>query len=320
MRFIFGLLALTIILGSCVPAKKYNDLVAKEKNCQDELKKYKTSALDNEANVKTLQKRSTLMKKNIEQLKSDTSDLGQKYRLNKSKYNKVLADNKMMESQIEHIKDSDAKQLARMRSNLEEKMIETQRKEDELLALEKELKDKQITLDKRQQRVAELEEIIARQDQAVQEIKSKISQALRGFEDKGLTIKEENGKIYVSLEAKLLFASGSTKVESNGKKAVIQLAKAVQDEKQLEIIVEGHTDDDPLKSASHPKDNWELSVLRATSVVEIMIDNSSLDAGRLAASGRSKYHPVDPANKAKNRRIEVIISPNLDELYKMIGE
>lgn len=320
MRFILGLLALTIILGSCVPAKKYNDLVAKEKNCQDELKKYKTSALDNEANVKTLQKRSTLMKKNIEQLKSDTSDLGQKYRLNKSKYNKVLADNKMMESQIEHIKDSDAKQLARMRSNLEEKMIETQRKEDELLALEKELKDKQITLDKRQQRVAELEEIIARQDQAVQEIKSKISQALRGFEDKGLTIKEKNGKIYVSLEAKLLFASGSTKVESNGKKAVIQLAKAVQDEKQLEIIVEGHTDDDPLKSASHPKDNWELSVLRATSVVEIMIDNSSLDAGRLAASGRSKYHPVDPANKAKNRRIEVIISPNLDELYKMIGE
>ncbi|MFT5780215.1 MAG: chemotaxis protein MotB, partial [Crocinitomicaceae bacterium] len=145
------------------------------------------------------------------------------------------------------------------------------------------------------------------------------SDALKGFTNQGLTVEERNGKIYVSLEAKLLFASGSTTVEPAGKNALVELAKVLESEKELEVIVEGHTDADKMESASHPKSNWELSVLRATAVIKIMLDNSSIDPAQLMAAGRSEFHPVDSKDKAKNRRIEIIISPNLNELYELIS-
>ncbi len=170
----------------------------------------------------------------------------------------------------------------------------------------------------REERVTELEEMIKRKDDAMKQLKTRVSAALKGFENKGLTVVEKNGKIYVSLEAKLLFASGSTVVEPDGKKALVDLAKVLENEKDLEIIVEGHTDTDKLASPAHPKNNWELSVLRSTAVVEIMIGNSKMNPMQLMAAGRGEYHPVDVKDKAKNRRIEVIISPNLNELYQIL--
>ncbi|NBP28762.1 MAG: hypothetical protein EBV23_04160 [Flavobacteriia bacterium] len=133
-------------------------------------------------------------------------------------------------------------------------------------------------------------------------------------------LEQKNGKIYVSMEAKLLFKSGSIVVESEGKKALQQIGKALENEKDLEIVVEGHTDTDKLNSASFPRNNWELSVLRATSVVEILLANSKMNPAKLIAAGRSEFQPVDPADKAKNRRIEIIISPNLDELFDIISK
>lgn len=320
MRSIFGVLVMAFVMGSCVPAKKYNDLLAKEQNCAEELKKYKTSSLDYEARLKTAQARAEIMQKDVVQLKADTSTLGNKYRALQAKYKQSVSMGESFEEQLDKIKDSDAKHLARMRSELEAKIIETQRKEDALMAAEKELKNKQILLAEREQRVKELEEIISRQETAVKALEMKIAQALRGFEDKGLKVEERNGKIYVSLEAKLLFASGSTKVEAEGKKAIIELARAVEGDDDLEIIVEGHTDTDALSSASHPKNNWELSVLRSTSVVSIMTENTNINPMILSASGRSEYHPIDPNDKAKNRRIEVIIAPKLDALFELISE
>ena len=320
MRLLFGVLTLVIGLGSCVPAKKYNDLLAKEQNCNEELKRYKTSSLDYEAQLKTVQTRANLMQKDITQLKSDTTELGKSYRSLQSKYKQAISMGASFEEQLDKIKDSDAKHLARMRADLEAKIIETQRKEDALLNLEKELKSKQVLLADREKRVAELEEMISRQEMAVKALETKIAQALRGFADKGLTVEERNGKIYVSLEAKLLFASGSTVVEAEGRSAIIQLAKAIEGDDELEIIVEGHTDTDRLASGTHPRNNWELSVLRATAVVGIMTDNTGINPGILSASGRSEFHPVDPKDKSKNRRIEVIIAPRLDALFELISK
>lgn len=320
MRIVILVSTLVFAISACVPAKKYNDLLAKEKSCSEELKKYKTSALDNEAKVKTLEAQHELMTKDISQLKKDTTDLGNQLRSLQAQYDKAVNVTTNVEQQLEDIKNKDARELARMRSELEAKIIETQRKEDELHALEKELKNKQRLLLKREQRVAELEEMISRKDAAVKALEEKIAQALRGFQNKGLTVEERDGKIYVSLEAKLLFASGSTAVEPEGRKAIIELAEAIQGDDELEIIVEGHTDSDPLSSRVHPKDNWELSVLRATSVVNIMVDNSDINPVILSASGRSEFHPIDEFDKMKNRRIEVIIAPNLDELFEMISE
>jgi chemotaxis protein MotB len=167
--------------------------------------------------------------------------------------------------------------------------------------------------------VNELEEIIARQERGIKDLKDRIAAALRAYENKGLTVVEKDGRIYISLEAKLLFNPGSTAIEPQGKLAIVDLAKALESTSDLEIIVEGHTDNTKMSSPTSPKNNWELSVLRATAVVEIMLANSAMDPKKIMASGRSEFLPVDQNDKAKNRRIEVIVSPNLDELYEIIS-
>lgn len=313
-------LIVALFLGACVPAKKYNDLVEREKKCSEELEQYKNSSLDFEGKAKDLQARYDVLKKEVAALKADTSSLGNNYRILQTQYDKMVFQNESLEKSFDKLRLAGAKEAATMQSELESKNLELQRKEDALLSLETELKNKEQLLAEREQRVNELEEAIQRKDEATKLLKAKVANALKGFESQGLSVIQKNGKIYVSMEAKLLFASGSTLVEPNGKKALVELAKVLEAEKELEIIVEGHTDTDKLASASHPKSNWELSVLRATSVIDIMLSNSKMNPAQLMAAGRSEFHPVDVKDKAKNRRIEIIISPNLNELFEIISK
>lgn len=320
MRYFVFILLSGLLLGSCVPAKKYNDLLEREKQCSDELAKYKADAISFGGKSKEFEAQLKVAKSSLEQLIADTTAMGNDYRELSAKYHKEIKLRDAMEQSYNSLKLRGAKEVAILQKDLEEERINLQAKEDSLIALAKMLNKKEELLKKREARVNELEEIIRRQEAAVAALKAKIAKALKGFEDKGLTVEERDGKIYVSLEAKLLFASGSTVVEEGGKVALVDLAKVLETEKELEIIVEGHTDTDAMRGTTHPKNNWELSVLRATSVIEIMTQNSSIDPAILMAAGRSEFHPVDPNDKAKNRRIEVIISPNLDELFKVINE
>lgn len=308
------------LLSACVPAKKYNDLLEREKTCAQELEKYKTSSLDFEGKATDYMKRYDVLTKEVNTLKQDTARMGQEFRLLQMQYKKVDLENKALEAQFDTYRKSGEKNTASLQKDLESKNLELQRKQEVLNSLEKDLAAKENLLAEREARVNELEEAIKRQDEAQNQLKKRVADALIGYEKQGLTVVQKNGKIYVSLEAKLLFKSGSTFVEAEGKKALIDLAKVLQDEKDLEIIVEGHTDTDALKSATSPKNNWELSVLRATSVVEIMLGNSNMDPKKLMPAGRSEYLPVDPTDKAKNRRIEIIISPNLNDLFNIISK
>lgn len=320
MKNYLGIIGLILFVSACVPAKKYNELLEKEKLCSEELEKYKSSSLTNEGKAKDLQSKFDILQKETLSLKSDTSALGNKYRLLQVEYDKSSAQLESMERAFDKMRLSGARETATLQAELEAKNLELQRKEDALITLESELKTKQQQLAEREQRVNELEEMIRRQEEASKLLKTKVANALKGFESQGLSVVNKNGKIYVSMEAKLLFASGSTTVEANGKKALIELAKVLENEKDLEIIVEGHTDSDKLASGAHPKNNWELSVLRSTSVIDIMITNSKMDPKHLMAAGRSEFHPLDEKDKAKNRRIEIIISPNLSELYDLISK
>lgn len=315
----FAILAV-VFLGACVPAKKYKDLVEREKKCSEELAQFKTSSLDFEGKAKDLEARYDVVKKEVSKLKADTSSIGTTYRILQTQYDKMALQNESLEKAFDKLRIAGSKETAILQAELEGKNIELQRKEDALLVLDSELKSKEQLLAEREQRVNELEEAIKRKDEATRLLKTKVANALKGFESQGLTVIQKNGKIYVSMEAKLLFASGSTMVEQNGKNALIELAKVLEVEKELEIIVEGHTDSDKLVSPNHPKSNWELSVLRATSVVDILLSNSQMSPLQLMAAGRSEYHPVDPKDKAKNRRIEIIISPNLNELFEIISK
>lgn len=315
----FPVIALILIsIGACVPAKKYNELVEREKVCSEELNKYKSSALENEAKAKDLQVMVDQFRKDVVQLKKDTLELGSNLRFLQAQYDLMVAQNESYEQKLDQMRLKGAKESQIYQKDIDAKNLELQRKEDALKAMEAELIAKEKLLVDREERVNELEEMIQRKDEAIKTLKNKVSAALKGFENKGLTVVEREGKIYVSLEAKLLFASGSTIVETEGKKALVDLAKVLENEKEMEIIVEGHTDTDKLASPNHPKSNWELSVLRATAVIEIMTGNSKINPAQLMAAGRSEFHPVDPKDKAKNRRIEIIISPNLNELFKIL--
>ena len=304
---------------SCVPIKKYQDLEANYKKCQEEQSSYKSKAIDYENRLKELEVQLDVMKKDVKTLVSDTTRLRNELNMLGAQYDRVNETNQALEEKYAKIMKSGSKETARLINDLEGTRVELQRKEDRLNQLEKELNARKIALDEKEARINELESIIAKQDEAVRLLKEKITEALRGFADKGITVEERNGKIYVSMEAKLLFASGKTDVNPEGKGVLIDLAKVLETQTDIDIIVEGHTDTDAMRGSAHPKDNWELSVLRATSVVKIMLDNRGMDAKQITAAGRSEFHPVDPSDKAKNRRIEIIIAPDLSELFSLIS-
>ncbi len=310
---------LLLLISACVPAKKYKDLLEREKVCSEELAKFKKSSGEYESLSKDLQTKFANASRDLSKLIQDTTALGGKYRLLQRDYGIIDGEYKSLQKSFDKLKNLSAKETAELQNQLEAKNNELQIKEDALLKLDQELKEKQRLLIEREKRVNELEEAIRKKEAAVQLLKAKVANALRGFENQGLSVVQKNGKIYVSLEAKLLFKSGSTFVEEEGVRALVELGKALESEKDLEIIVEGHTDTDKLNSSVSPKNNWELSVLRATSVVQILLNNSSMTPSQIMAGGRGEFLPIDESDKAKNRRIEVIISPNLNELFEIIS-
>jgi chemotaxis protein MotB len=195
-------------------------------------------------------------------------------------------------------------------------------KEDELFKRQQQIEQMQAEMDLRNRRMAELESILARKDSAVNALKAKVSDALLGFEGKGLTVTQKNGKVYVSMEDKLLFKSGSYDIDPQGANAIKELAKVLAVNKDINVMVEGHTDNVPYKGKGELKDNWDLSVKRATTVVRAMLQNSGVDPVRILAAGHSEYVPLDNRITAearqKNRRTEIILTPKLDELLSIL--
>lgn len=308
-----------LLLAGCVPIKKYRDLEANYNKCLEEQSIYKSKAIDYENQVKELNIQLEQMRSDITALKADTTQIGEQYRNLKVDYQKSLETNQALEEKYTQAVTNGSVENAKLVNELEATRVELQNKEDLLNQLEKELNARSRALDEKEKRINELEQVIASKDEAVRLLKERIASALRGFADKGITVVEKNGRIYVSMEAQLLFASGKTDVSKEGQVALIDLAKVLETQKDIDILVEGHTDVDRMNSSTSPKDNWELSVLRATSVVKIMLSNSKMDPTSITAGGRSEYIPLDPNDKAKNRRIEIIITPDLTKLFELIS-
>jgi len=307
------------LVSACVPGKKYEELLAKQQACESELASYKDKAESSMAKLKDVEEELTMLREDNSVLREDTAFLGRKYRL-LNMTNENLNDlYKQTQEQLMLQKGFAQTESQKLSAELQAKELELIKREKELIALEDELNAKTNLLVEREKRVNELEDLLKSKDEVVEALMAKVSKALLGFKDKGLTIEERNGKVYVKMEAKLLFASGSTVVGSEGKKALVELAKVLEDQHDMEVVVEGHTDKAKLNSSNYPHNNWELSVLRSTAVVEIMLANSKMDPKILAASGRGEYLPVGE-DMAKNRRIEIILTPNLDELFKIINK
>ena len=323
--YLLGLI-LIATLSACVPARKYEDLKAKSQKCEEELLALKAQSESCLTENTELTEKLKKSQREVIETQGELADIKRRFADKEDQYAKLEELYDKVLSRYDRLLASTSNENSQLSSSLEQTKADLQRKEDQLNLLErdldalrKKLEEKEKALELREKRIKELEELIAQKDAAVNALKEKVSNALMAFQDKGLTVEQKNGKVYVSLEAKLLFPSGSTKVDSKGKVALVELAKVLENEKDLEVVVEGHTDTDKLSSSVHPKNNWELSVLRATAVVEIMTSNSAIDPKILSAAGRSEYLPVGD-DKAKNRRIEVILTPNLDKLFEIISQ
>jgi len=177
-------------------------------------------------------------------------------------------------------------------------------------------------LKKREERLKEVEDVLRKRDEASNQLKEKLQQALLGFTKNGLTVEMKNGKVYVSLTDKLLFPSGSIIIDEKGKQALSQLAAVLKQQPEIIIAVEGHTDSQKINNLGQIKDNWDLSVLRSTSVVRFLTETEKVPGIRLTATGKGEFQPLDSNSSAegrsKNRRIEIVLSPKLDELYDLI--
>ena len=321
-------LALIVAIGfvGCVPQRKFAE-VKTAKDESDAENKELQRKLDN-ISATTKEQGTTIetLKKSVSKLNEDTLLYGKEYRRLRVMYDKVNDLNNELLSKNEKLLNSSLDENRKLLRDLEKAKEALQVKEDSLYKLEKSVKEKQAALAKAQKdlfdreiKIKELDSLLQAQRSASEMLKAKLEAALLNYKNKGISVREENGKVYVSMEAQLLFPSGKTDINPDGKAAIIQLAKIIQDEKDLNITVEGHTDTDKINSAGLiPRDNWELSVLRSTEVIKIITSNSTINPAQLSASGRSEYHPLDAEDKARNRRIEIILEPNLKELYNII--
>lgn len=320
---------LSVFFTGCVSSKQFKELQAEKMAC--EMKKQELIAENEELTVDNNEYVSKLavMESQLEELINDSL----KKAVEIKKLNRELArmeqQYKDLEFSLESLRRGNAEETRKLLRELQATQESLHQKEDALLILEDEVNKKQRNLqqlqselEERNAKLVELENILQRKDSAVNALRDKVAQALLGFENEGLKVSLKNGKVYVSLDEELLFGTGSTQVDPKGRQALTQLARVLEQNRDINVMIEGHTDDVPVRQGSTFKDNWDLSTLRATAIVRILLEESSMDPKRLIAAGRGEYMPVNTAKTAEarqmNRRTEIILTPKLDELFQIL--
>ena len=330
-KSILYLVSSLVIFSSCVTPKIHNALIAENEGAQSALRTQEIRNLKLQSEAEELSAKINYLKARIINLRNDSTQNGGALIILQEKYNALSDSYDLLASKNSREMAEKAKETKQLLEQLEEVQSDLFAKEDELSKLslsleakEEELELAQENLESRSTRVVELESIINKKDSIVTALKKSIAKALIGLEGEGLTIEKRNGKVYVSLEEALLFASGKYEVNSRGVVALNKLANALAYQNDLKILVEGHTDSIPFNSRGLVKDNWDLSVMRATNVVKVLTQNPDLDPIQLTAAGRSEFMPIASNTSAEgrsvNRRIEIILSPNLDDLFKLLDE
>lgn len=312
MKRIFLSLFLFVMLSSCiVTKKKYDDVLAQKVRLEADLAD-RNSELDRaNADLANLNEK-------LEQLKADTTNLGIDIRNTSRQLASLENEHEQLNASYKNLLNNSGR-LNRDLAQQQQQLLAIQESLQQTRNLNDSLSN---SLAEREKKVKELELVLANKDKAVQDLKNMISNALLNFKENDISVKVKNGKVYVSLAEQLLFGSGSVQVDQKGVAALQQLAKAIKDQKDINIMVEGHTDNVPISRKSvYMNDNWDLSVMRATSITRILT-KAGVSPEQITASGRGEYVPLasndSPENRQKNRRTEIIITPNLDELFKVL--
>jgi len=303
---------LILTFSSCIVSKKkYDDLFTQKQKTEADLLD-RTEKLDKATqNIKDLTEQR-------DKLKEDTSALGIDLRSASQRLAGLEREHEELNTYYKNLLTSSG-QLNRDMTLQKEQLLSIQENLERTRRLNDSLS---VSLSEREKKLTELEQVLANKDKAVRDLRNKIAGALLNFKDGDITVNIKNGKVYVSLAEKLLFGSGSITVDAKGITALQQLAKALKDQGEINILVEGHTDNVPIsRKSQYMQDNWDLSVMRATSITKILT-GAGVEERHITASGRGEFSPLasnDTAeDRQKNRRTEIIITPDLDELFKIL--
>ncbi|HBE43808.1 MAG TPA: cell envelope biogenesis protein OmpA [Bacteroidales bacterium] len=332
IRFISLLVIFVISVVSCVPGKKHRSLQDTSRQFMNERDDLKSLNISLEMTNRELEAKMALMEQEVSSVREDIAKAHRERDKALDDYNTVSGRYNDLQNAQEELIRGNVQETRKLLTELQAAQANLKSKEDLLRQLEESLDIKKSSLDeltyeleKRNARLVELEKILDAQKRIAQDLKNKVSEALLGFENNGLTVTQKNGKVYVSLDEQLLFRSGSWEIDANGRNALRKLAVVLERNPGIQITIEGHTDNVPYNpGGGQLRDNWDLSVKRATTVVRVLLEGSKIDPARLTAAGHSEFMPVDAKNtsdaRQKNRRTEVVLTPDLTELYNLIDK
>jgi chemotaxis protein MotB len=310
-------LVITLSLSSClVSKKKYDEQEALAKKLQNEKRDCGEKLDKANQDIQNLNDQLKKLNDEIEDLKGKNLSLTEKSnRLAKANEdaNKLYED---LKNEYQALSKTSSKDKERLSLALADKEATLNQKESELKKLSDQLAE-------REKRVKDLESLMAKKDAALADLKKKITDALTGFNSDELKVTQKDGKVYVSLSDKLLFKTGSFAVDEKGKSAIVKVAEVLNKLTDVTIVVEGHTDNKQYTIAKgEVKNNWDLSAMRAASVTNIIVNEGHLDPTRVVAEGHSEFYPVESnetaEGRSKNRRIELVLSPDLKEIFKIL--
>lgn len=313
-------IALFTILASltaCVSQKKYDELDRDFNNLKADHQAQTSQLNDCEDEKRMMSDELQSLKKDYQSLENEKEAIEKELKQKKSDYNKLSDSYNALEK-------NSSKVLAENAHRNRELLKELEEKEEKLATEQERLEKLQKDLQFREKRINELESIIAAEEAKMNQLRENLSKALVNFEDRGLSVEQRDGKVYVSMENKLLFKSGSWSVGHEGQQAVQEIGKVLAKNQDINILIEGHTDNVPYNGSGALKDNWDLSTKRATEVLKLLLKNTEIEPQNLTAAGRGKYAPIasnsTQSGKAKNRRIEVVLTPKFDEISKLLNQ
>lgn len=326
-----------LIASSCVPLKNFKDIEEQNKNFATQNSQLSRQNRELAVQGKELNLQNANLTNEVELLTSDTlrlakavHDLSYKLDQTKKQYQDLI-------SAYESSSSGNSAEMGQLLKDLQLLQNDLQAREDALNSTQQALSEKrknleaavsnlemaQKEIEARNARILEMERILNQKDSIMNSLQSRVMEALKGYQGKGLNVHMKDGLLYVSLDEKLLFQSGKWDVDPNGVAAIGKLAEVLADNKDIRVMIEGHTDDVPYNGSGQILDNWDLSTKRATAIVRILLKHSGILPQNITAAGRGEFIPLDPAKtpeaRQKNRRTEIILTPNLDELMKVIG-
>lgn len=319
---IITIITIVATLSSCVSSKIYEDLKENNNTLKEENAELLSQVDGIPGGASGLEV--SKLKEQMDVLTAEKTRAQMELEATTKNYNRLKESYDALSSNSSENLAENLERNRKLLAELEAKERLLNQKEQDLNTKEKILQKAQQELEASARRVAELESIIAAKDAKMSALKDAISAALSNFEGNGLTVEKRDGKVYVSMENKLLFASGSWDVNERGREAVIELGKVLGDNKEIAVLIEGHTDNVPYGEKGLIKNNWDLSTKRATAIVNILTENNNIPKENLTAAGRGEYAPLTTNatsdGRAKNRRIEVILTPKLDEISKLLND